>query len=123
MCELFRLREYGLQALRALRSLPRGKFEGEIFITLKHFANRSRRVVSRRFRAYSPRTFWNGVVMAMRAWIGCIIAVVVLALLLNDRPVTIAASDTPITLAASDTEVLISKSAPVSGYAGKTWAR
>jgi hypothetical protein len=61
--------------------------------------------------------------MDMRAWIGCIIAVVVVALLLNDRPITIAASDTPITLAASDTEALISKSAPVSGYAGQTWAR
>jgi hypothetical protein len=61
--------------------------------------------------------------MDMRPWIGCIIAVVVVALLLNDRPVIIAASDTPITLAASDTEALISKSAPVSGYAGKTWAR
>jgi hypothetical protein len=61
--------------------------------------------------------------MDVRAWIGCIIAVVVVALLLNDRPVTIAASDTPITLAASDTEALISKSAPVSGYASQTWAR
>jgi hypothetical protein len=61
--------------------------------------------------------------MDMRAWIGCIIAVVVVALLLNDRPITIAASDTPITLAASDTEALISKSAPVSGYPGQTWAR
>jgi hypothetical protein len=99
------------------------QIEGEFFITLKHFANRSRRVVSRRFRAYSPQTFWIGVVMDMRPWIGCIIAVVVMALLLNDRPVIIAASDTPITLASSDTEPLISKSAPVSGYAGKTWAR
>jgi hypothetical protein len=99
------------------------QIEGEFFITLKHFANRSRRVVSRRFRAYSPQTSWIGVVMDMRPWIGCIIAVVVVALLLNDRPVIIAASDTPITLAASDTEALISKSAPVSGYAGKTWAR
>jgi hypothetical protein len=61
--------------------------------------------------------------MDMRAWIGCIIAVIVVALLLNDRPITIAASDARITIAASDPEALISKSAPVSGYAGKTWAR
>jgi hypothetical protein len=61
--------------------------------------------------------------MDMRTWIGCIITVVVVALLLNDRPITIAASDTPITIAASDTEAVISKSAPVSGYAGQTWAR
>lgn len=46
--------------------------------------------------------------MYMRAWIGCIIAVVVVVLLLNDRPITIATSDTPITIAASDTEALIS---------------
>ena len=52
--------------------------------------------------------------MDMRAWIGCIIAVIFVALLVNDRPITIAASDT---------ESLVSKSAPVSGYAGQTWAR
>jgi len=70
--------------------------------------------------------------MDMRAWVGCIIAVIFVALLVNDRPITIAASDapiaiaagdTPITMAASDTESLVSKSAPVSGYAGQTWAR
>jgi hypothetical protein len=61
--------------------------------------------------------------MYMRAWIGCIIAVVVVVLSLNDRPITIATSDTPITIAASHAEALISKSAPVSGYAGKPWAR
>jgi hypothetical protein len=64
-----------------------------------------------------------GVVMNMQAWIGCIIAVVVVALLLNDRPISVAANDTPITIAASDTESVISKSEPVTGYAGKTWAR
>jgi hypothetical protein len=56
MRELFGLREYGLQALPVLRFLSRRKFKGEIFITLKHFANRSRRVVSWRFRDYSPLT-------------------------------------------------------------------
>jgi hypothetical protein len=61
--------------------------------------------------------------MDMRAWIGCIIAVIFVALLVNDRPITIAAGDAPITIAASDTESLVSKSAPVSGYAGQTWAR
>jgi hypothetical protein len=61
--------------------------------------------------------------MDMRAWIGCIIAVIVVALLLNDRPITIAASDARITIAASDPESLVSKSAPVSGYASQTWAR
>jgi hypothetical protein len=66
---------------------------------------------------------WIGVAMDMRAWIGCIIAVVVFALLLNDRPIIIAASDTPITVAASDTEAPNSNSAPVSGYASQTWAR
>jgi hypothetical protein len=65
----------------------------------------------------------DGVGMETRAWIGCLIAVIVVALLLNDRPISIAASDTPIALAASDTEALVSKSAPVSGYAGRTWAR
>ena len=59
----------------------------------------------------------------MRTWIGCIIAVIVIALLLNDRPITIAASDARITIAASDPDAPISKSAPVSGYAGQTWAR
>jgi hypothetical protein len=59
----------------------------------------------------------------MQAWIGCIIAVVVFALLLNDRPVTIAAGDTPITVAVGDTEAQTSKSAPVTGYASRTWAR
>jgi hypothetical protein len=67
--------------------------------------------------------FWIGVVMDMRAWIGCITAAVVFALLLNDRPVIIAASDTRITVAAGDAEAVDSNSAPVSGYAGQTWAR
>jgi hypothetical protein len=61
--------------------------------------------------------------MDMRAWVGCIVAVVVFALLLNDRPIIIAAGDAPITVAAGDTEAPISNSAPVSGYAGQTWAR
>jgi hypothetical protein len=61
--------------------------------------------------------------MDMRAWIGCIIAAIVVALLLNDRPITIAASDARITIAAGDPEALTPQSAPVSGYAGQTWAR
>jgi len=32
----------------------------------------------------------------MYTWIGCIIAVIIVALLVNDRPVTIATSDEPV---------------------------
>jgi hypothetical protein len=32
----------------------------------------------------------------MYTWIGCIIAVIIVALLVNDRPITIATSDEPV---------------------------
>jgi len=50
--------------------------------------------------------------MDTRAWIGCIIAVIVVALLVNDRPITIAASDEPVS---SPTHVV--------QVAGEAWAR
>jgi hypothetical protein len=50
--------------------------------------------------------------MYTRTWIGCIIAVIFIALLVNDRPITIAASDEP-----------VSGATHVVHIAGEAWAR
>jgi hypothetical protein len=50
----------------------------------------------------------------MRAWIGCTIAIIVVALLLNDRPITIAVSD--------DSQPNANPSHVVR-VAGEAWAR
>jgi len=50
----------------------------------------------------------------MRAWIGCFIAVIVVVLLLNDRPITIAASDESQPSATPSNEVQV---------ASEVWAR
>jgi hypothetical protein len=56
---------------------------------------------------------WSGL-LNMRAWIGCFIAVIVVALLLNDRPITIAASDESRPSATPS---------HVVQFAGEPWAR
>jgi hypothetical protein len=50
--------------------------------------------------------------MDTQTWIGCIIAVIVVALLVNDRPITIVAGDEPVSSATDAVQV-----------AGEAWAR
>ena len=50
--------------------------------------------------------------MDMRNWIGCIIVIIVVALLVHDRPISIVASDEP-----------VSSPTHVPAFTGQAWAR